>query len=78
MRPKYNEDEKNEKVKLAKNIFFASLIIQIAKVGMSGFTLYDILSSISFAMITVVFYKIFVNSMIAVRDLWEGKAFSIE
>lgn len=78
MRPKYNEDEKNEKVKLAKNIFFASLIIQIARVGMSGFTLYDVLSSISFAMITVVFYKIFVNSMIAVRDLWEGKAFSIE
>lgn len=78
IKSKVNEDEKNEKVKLAKNIFFASLIIQIAKIGISGFTLYDILSSVAFAVITVVFYKIFVNSMIAVRDVWQGKAFSIE
>lgn len=78
IKSKVNEDEKNEKIKLAKNIFFASLIIQIAKIGISGFTLYDILSSVAFAIITVVFYKIFVNSMIAVRDIWQGKAFSIE
>ncbi|MCI8641670.1 MAG: SpoIIE family protein phosphatase [Clostridia bacterium] len=78
IKSKVNEDEKNEKIKLAKNIFFASIVIQIAKIGISGFTLYDILSAIAFAMITVVFYKIFVNSMIAVRDIWQGKAFSIE
>lgn len=78
IKSKVNEDEKNEKIKLAKNIFLASLIIQIAKIGISGFTLYDILSSVAFAIITVVFYKIFVNSMIAVRDIWQGKAFSIE
>ena len=78
MRPKYNDDEKNEKVKLSKNIFMATMIIQLAKIGISGFTLYDILSVISFAIIAVVFYKIFVNSIIVVRDFNEGKAFSIE
>ena len=78
IRPKYNEEEKNEKVKLSKNIFIATSIIQLAKLGISGFTLYDVLSVISFAIITVVFYKIFVNSIIVVRDFTENKAFSIE
>lgn len=78
IRPRCNDDEKNEKIKLAKNIFISSLVVQLAKLGISGFTLYDILSVISFSIITVVFYKIFVNSIIAIRDFGEGKAFSIE
>ena len=78
IKPRCNEEEKNEKIRLAKNIFISTLIIQLAKVGISGFTLYDILSIISFSIITIVFYKIFVNSIIVVRDFREGKAFSIE
>lgn len=78
LKPRYNDDEKNEKVRLAKNVFISVLIIQIAKLGISGFTVYDILYSISFAMIAVVFYKIFVNSMGVLQDFQEKKAFSIE
>ncbi|MBQ2937558.1 MAG: SpoIIE family protein phosphatase [Clostridia bacterium] len=78
VKPRCNDDEKNEKVRLAKNIFVATIVIQLSNVGISGFTLYDILSAISFSIIAVVFYKIFVNSIIAVRDFYEGKAFSIE
>lgn len=78
IRPKYNDDEKNEKVKLSKNIFISTIVIQIAKIGITGFTLYDVLSMISFSIVVVVFYKIFVNSIITVRDFGEGKAFSIE
>lgn len=78
IKPRCNDEEKNEKIRLAKNIFIATLIIQLAKIGISGFTLYDILSVISFSIITIVFYKIFVNSIIAVRDFREEKAFSIE
>ena len=77
-RPRYNEEGKNEKMKLAKNVFFACLVIQFAKVGMTGFTLYDILYSISFSMIAVVFYKIFVNSIVVFQDFREKRAFSIE
>lgn len=78
IKPRYNDDEKNEKVRLAKNIFISTLVVQLSKVGITGFTLYDILSIISFSIIAVVFYKIFVNSIIAIRDFYEGKAFSIE
>ena len=48
IKPRCNDEEKNEKIRLAKNIFIATLIIQLAKIGISGFTLYDILSVISF------------------------------
>ncbi len=78
IKPIANDDEKNEKIKLSKNIFIAYMIIQLANVGISGFTLYDVLSCVSISIIAVVFYKIFVNSIIAVRDFFEGKAFSIE
>ena len=78
IKPRYSDDEKNEKVRLSKNIFIATMIIELAKVGMSGFTLYDILSVISFSIIAVVFYKIFVNSIVVIRDFCDGKAFSIE
>lgn len=78
IKPRYNEGEKNENIKLAKNIFIASLIVQLAKIGISGFTLYEVLSIISISIIAVVFYKIFVNSIIVIRDFSVGKAFSIE
>lgn len=78
IRPKYNEEDVNEKVNLSKNIFIATIIIQLAKIGIIGFTLYDILSVICFAVIAVVFYKIFVNSVIVFRDFGDKKAFSIE
>ena len=78
IKPIANDEEKNEKIRLSKNIFIAYMIIQLANVGISGFTLYDILSCISISIITVVFYKIFVNSIIAFRDFYETKAFSIE
>lgn len=78
IRPQVNEEEKNEKVKIAKNLFIATLIIGLAKVGISGFTVYDVLSIISTAMIVTVFYKIFVNSIIAISDFNRERAFSIE
>lgn len=78
LKPRYNDEEKNEKIRLSKNVFISVLIIQIAKIGITGFTVYDILYSISFAMIAVVFYKIFVNSMGVLQDFQEKRAFSIE
>ena len=78
LKPKYNEEERNEKIKVGKNIFIATLIVQLAKSFMATFTIYDGLVSITFAIITFVFYKIFVNSMIAIENFQEKKAFSIE
>lgn len=77
-KPRYNEEERNEKIKIGKNVFIATLLIQIVKIAMAQFTLYDVLASITLSIIALVFYKIFVNSIVVVREFYEKRAFSIE
>lgn len=77
-KPRYNENERNEKIRIGKNIFLATIIIQIAKYAISGFTLYDILSGITVSIIAMVFYKIFVNSIVVLQNFRQKRAFSIE
>ncbi len=78
IKPIYQTEEKNEKMRLSKHIFISSVIVQLVKVGLGGFTIYDILSVISFAIIAVVFYKIFVNAIGVIQSIGERQAFSIE
>ena len=78
IKPYYNEQERNEKIKVGKNIFISVLLIQIVKFAISGFTIYDILSTITLAMIALVFYKIFVNSIVVIQEFYKKRAFSIE
>lgn len=78
VKPKYNEERRNEKIKLGPAIFFSTLLVTIIETLISGFTLYDILSSISIALITFIFYKIFANSLVVIRSYGEKRAFSIE
>ena len=78
VKPIYNEKEKNEKIKIGKHIVVSVLIIQIVKLAMSTFTLYDVLSGITLAVIGLVFYKIFVNSTVALQEFWTQRAFTIE
>ena len=77
-KPRYNEEMRNEKVKVAKNVLIATFIVQMAKLMMSGFTIYDFLVGITFSVISLVFYKIFVNSLVVLQDFREKRAFSIE
>ncbi|HCF35244.1 MAG TPA: hypothetical protein DER15_08080 [Clostridiales bacterium] len=78
IKPRYNEQERNEKIKVGKNVFISVLVIQAVKCVMSGFTIYDILSTITLAMIALVFYKIFVNSTVVIQEFYLKRAFSIE
>ena len=78
IKPRYNEQERNEKIKIGKNVFIAVFFIGIAKILMSVFTLYDLLSTITLSIIALVFYKIFVNSLVVVQEFYEKRAFSIE
>ena len=71
-KPRYNEEERNEKIKIA------TLLSQIVKIAMAQFTLYDVLASITLSIIALVFYKIFVNSIVVVQEFYEKRAFSIE
>ena len=76
--PKYNEESRNEKIKLGKRIFIASLIVGIIKAIISGFLLYDLFVAIANSMLTFVLYKIFVNSITVILDFTEKKAFTLE
>ena len=78
IKPKYNEEERNEKIKVGKNMFIAVFIIQIIKALFSTLTFYDILLSITYTIITIAFYKIFANSIAVIEDFGEKKVFSIE
>lgn len=78
VKPRYNEKERNEKIKIGRNVFIATLLVQIIKFAISGFTVYDVLSSITLSMIALVFYKIFVNSLVVVQEFRNKQAFSIE
>ncbi len=76
--PRYNDSSRNEKVMLAKRLFFASLIVSIVKIFINQFLWFDLLTGISMAIITVIFYKIFANSLTVVVNYNEKMAFSIE
>lgn len=78
VKPIYNEKERNEKIKIGKHILISTLIVQIVKLAMAGFTLYDVLASITTAIIAFVFYKIFVNACLVLQEFWAKKAFTIE
>lgn len=78
IKPRYNEQERNEKIKIATNVFISVLLVQVVQYIFTRFTLYDILSSITLAIIGVVFYKIFVNSLTVIKEINKQKAFSIE
>ncbi len=78
IKPKYNEDERNEKIKVGKNIFISVFILQIVKAMSGTFTFYDILLSITYGIIAVAFYKIFANSLSVIENFGQKKAFSIE
>lgn len=76
--PKYNEESKNEKIKLGRRIFIASLIVGLFKAIISGFLLYDILVAIVMSMLTFILYKIFVNSITVILNFTEKRAFALE
>lgn len=76
--PKYNEENRNEKIKISWNLFFSVLLVTILKMIFSSFTIYDLLLNISLAITVVVFYKVFVNSLSVLQDIKEKRVFSVE
>lgn len=77
-RPKYNDLGRNEKIKLAKRIFISSLIVNVIKMCVNEFLLYDLLISIAMSIVTVIFYKIFTNALSLIINYDKKMAFSIE
>lgn len=76
--PKENDEYKNEQIQISGHIFVSILLVTIAKLILTRFTLGDMLLHITLAIFSVIFYKIFVNSIRVIQDITEKSAFSIE
>lgn len=76
-KPSY-EEERNEKQKLGLFLFLSIIIVNIVKMLFGTFLLYDLLATITTAIESYIFYKIFVNSVAVLEDINIKKAFSIE
>ena len=76
--PKENDKYKNEQIQIAGHVFVSILLVMIAKLILTRFTIADMLLHITLAIFSVVFYKIFVNSLVVIQDITEKNAFSVE
>jgi stage II sporulation protein E len=77
-KPKEGLEYENEKVKLGKYVLISSFIVQIAKMFINGFMVYDVLLSAGIAISSYIFYKIFANSLIVIDQFGKKKVFAIE
>ena len=73
------QDNRNEITRLGKNLIISTAIVQAIRcIFKSDLFVYDVLLSISYVVLTYVFYKIFVNSISVIKNFNKDKAFSIE
>lgn len=77
LKPKIDND-RNEIGKLGKNVIFSILFVQLIKIFLGQVVVYDVVIAISLAVITYVFYKIFVNCLSVIEDFFVKQAFTIE
>lgn len=77
-KPIFNEETKNEKIKLGKRLFISVLLVSIFRYMLGAFTVYNLLINITNAIIVVIFYKIAVNSINVLEEVNVRKAFSLE
>ena len=76
--PKENDQYKNEQIQISGHIFASIILVMIAKLILTKFTIGDMLLHITLAIFSVIFYKIFVNSLVVIQEIAEKGAFSIE
>ena len=76
--PKENDQYKNEEIQISGHIFFSIILVMLAKLILTKFTIADLLLHITLAIFSVIFYKIFVNSLVVIQEITEKRAFSIE
>jgi len=78
LRPKIQEEGKNERQRLGIYIATSVFLVEISKMFFTIFLIYDLIYSIVSGIITYIFYKIFSNSVNVIKQYGIKKAFSIE
>ena len=71
-------EDTNEEKRLGVHLFASVLIVQVVPMFFRSFLLYDLLLAIMIAVVTFIFYKIFANSIIMIKEFRNKKAFTIE
>ena len=77
-RPRFEDENRNEKQKLGKFVLVSSFVVQAGKMIFGMFLLYDLVVSIMLSILCYIFYKIFVNSITVIKEYGIKKAFTIE
>lgn len=77
-KPWYEEEYKNERRKLGKYVFVSTFIVQVIQMLFNEFMIYTVLLIIANSITTYIFYKIFSESIVVIREWGEKEAFSIE
>lgn len=78
LRPRYNEENRNEKIRLAKNVIISTMIIGILRIFCNENILVNILLSTMCSMVVYVFYKIYTSSLVVIENVGIKKVFSVE
>ena len=74
--PKVQNHSRNEQKKLGLNLIFSIIIVQAIKTIFTDFYIYNVLTSFILVISAYVFYKIFANSLIVIKE--HSKVFTIE
>lgn len=77
-KPKVSIEERNEVLKTGVKLFWACFIVSQINNLLNIFLIYDLFMGIIISALEYVFYKIFVNGIVVIRDFNIKKAFSIE
>ena len=78
VKPHLQEDTKNEKMLLGKHLIFSVICVQAMKIFTGSYLVADLITTIMEAILTYIFYKIFVNSIPVLQDIGTQKAFTLE
>lgn len=78
LKPKVSVEERNEIIRTGGKLFWATFIVTQINNIFKIFLIYDFFMGIVVSAITYVFYKIFVNGIVVIRDFNIKKAFTLE
>lgn len=77
-RSKVAVDERNEIMKTGGKLFLACMIVEIVKNIKGVFLLYDLFIGTISSALVYIFYKIFVNGLVVIKEFRVKKAFTVE
>lgn len=71
-------DESTNQKNLTPHLIVSCFIVQVLKIMMGPVLIYDVLLAVVYTIVTVIFYKIFLSSVLVIKESKIKKAFSIE